>query len=298
MPAGLGMALVVGAAMLWGTTGTAQTFAPLSLSPYWVGYFRLLIASLFFILCIAVTIRPILRAELAALDWPAALLAGACMAAYNLTFFAGVKAASVAIGTALAVGSAPIWAGMMQLATGRQPSGGWWLGTLIAIVGGVWLIMGRGTGGAITPAGVALCLAAGVSYALYTLVNKRLVQRSDPRVVTLAVFSIGALVALPFTWGIAGGVRLSGSSWGVVLFLGVVSTGVAYLLFSWGLRGINGATGVSLALMEPVTAFVLAIVVVAERPLWFAYVGLALLLLGLALVIRAELRAAAARAAR
>jgi len=68
----------------------------------------------------------------------------------------------------------------------------------------------------------------------------------------------------------------------------VVTTGVAYLLFSHALRHISGATGVTLALGEPVTAFVLAIAVVHERPGVTAFAGLAAVLAGLALVVRAE----------
>ena len=37
--------MVLLAAMLWGTTGTAQSLAPAGLSPYWVGALRLAAAS-------------------------------------------------------------------------------------------------------------------------------------------------------------------------------------------------------------------------------------------------------------
>jgi DME family drug/metabolite transporter len=71
----------------------------------------------------------------------------------------------------------------------------------------------------------------------------------------------------------------------------VVATGVAYLLFSHALRHVSAATGVTLALAEPVTAFVLAVLVVGERPGWVAAVGGGLLVLaGLLVVVFAELR--------
>jgi DME family drug/metabolite transporter len=47
---------------------------------------------------------------------------------------------------------------------------------------------------------------------------------------------------------------------------------------------------VTLALAEPATAFVLAIVVVGERPQWGAFVGLSLLLSGLGFVLWTESR--------
>ena len=45
-----GVLLVLIAAMLWGTTGTAQSFAPAGMSPLWVGALRLVMAGLFFVL--------------------------------------------------------------------------------------------------------------------------------------------------------------------------------------------------------------------------------------------------------
>ena len=71
-------------------------------------------------------------------------------------------------------------------------------------------------------------------------------------------------------------------------YLGLVSTGIAYLLFSHALRHLSGATGVTLALAEPVAAFALAVVVVGERPGWAAFAGLGLVLMGLVLVVWTE----------
>ncbi|WP_368643172.1 DMT family transporter [Castellaniella ginsengisoli] len=286
-----GIALVLCAGMLWGATGTAQSFSNSALSPYWVGALRLGVAALFFLAYAGSTHGlPHLLRQLAALDWRRAAWAGACMAAYNLTFFAGVKATGVAVGTALAIGSGPIWAGLLQLAGGGRPGLGWWTGTLLAVGGGVLLVLGRGGDIQADPLGIVLCLASGLTYALYTLLNKRLVDRSAPAVTTLGVFLVGALLALPAAGFWAGPLQITVSGWLVVGFLGVASTGIAYLLFTTGLRSISAATGVSLALMEPVTAFLLALAVVGERPGVLAYVGLAALLAGLALVIRAETR--------
>ncbi|WP_345797623.1 DMT family transporter [Castellaniella sp. MT123] len=286
-----GILLVLGAGMLWGTTGTAQSFSDGTLSPYWVGALRLLVATLFFLIY-AGSINGLshLIRQLADLDWRRAIWAGACMAGYNLTFFAGVKITGVAVGTALTIGSGPIWAGLLQLAGGTRPGAGWWAGTLLAVAGGVLLVFGRGGDIQADPLGIALCLAAGLAYAVYAILNKRLVHRSAPAVTTLGVFFTGAVLALPAAWFGAGPLTITTAGWLVVGFLGIVATGAAYLLFSTGLRSISAASGVSLALMEPVTAFLLALIVVGERPAALAYAGLAALLAGLAIVIRAETR--------
>jgi DME family drug/metabolite transporter len=288
----LGVGMVLAAAVLWGTTGTAQSLAPAGLPAHWVGALRLAAAAVFFAAFVAWQ-RPRGRgfAALRGMPWRWVLLAGACMAAYNLTFFAGVKASGVAIGTAIAIGSGPIWAGMLQLAaSGRAPQAAWWTGTVLAVAGGVLMVL-QGSGELrATPAGVGLCLAAGLSYAAYALINKRLVGGFPPAAVTLAVFGCAALMAVPLAASWSGGFSTTPAGWAVVAYLGVVTTGVAYLLFSSALRHISGATGVTLALGEPVTAFALAILVVKEEPGPAAFAGLALVLAGLALVVRAEVK--------
>ena len=287
-----GIAMVAAAAALWGTTGTAQSFAHATLASTWIGALRLLVAGLFFAgwLRFVEPVRPT-RAALAALPWPGIVLAAACMSVYNLAFFAGVRASGVAVGTAIALGSGPMWAGVMQsLVRGAPPAPRWWAGTLLAVAGGVAMIVGRGALGAWSAGGIALCLLAGLSYATYALVNKTLVARAPAGVVTGAVFSLAALIALPIAWALSGPPGLASADFAIVAWLGVMSTGVAYLLFSHALRHISGATGVALALAEPCVAFALAVAIVGERPGWLAVGGLLGVLAGLGVVIRAELR--------
>lgn len=285
--------MVLAAAVCWGTTGTAQSLAPPTLPSVWVGALRLAVSALFFAAVLMATGGwPRLRRLPAA----AVIAAGVAMAAYNLAFFAGVRAAGIAVGTAIAIGSGPIWAGMLQAATGQRLPLRWWLGTALAVAGGV-LLVGGGDRAAqpVGVAGIALCLAAGLSYAVYALVNKRLVAEAGAGAATFGAFTLAALIALPAAWAAAGPASIGARDLAAALWLGVVATGVAYLLFSQGLHHVSAATGVTLALAEPVTAFVLAIGVVGERPGWVAAGGGALVLLGLVVVVAAELRPARPR---
>jgi DME family drug/metabolite transporter len=286
-----GVLMVLGAAILWGTTGTAQSFAPPQLSSYWVGTFRLVFAGMFFFVWAVLTERRSFAPRaLAALPWRGVATAAMCMTVYNLAFFAGVRASGVAVGTAIALGSGPMWAGALQaMASGRAPAASWWAGTLLATAGGALMIVGGNTVATFTAAGIGLCLLAGLSYAVYTLTTKKMVASASAGAVTGAVFVVAALLAMPVALALAGSPRLAGSDVAVVAWLGIMSTGFAYLLFSHALRRISGATGVALALGEPVTAFVLAILVVGERPGVAALVGLLTVLAGLGVVIRTEL---------
>jgi drug/metabolite transporter, DME family len=282
-----GVTLVLAAALLWGTTGTAQSFAPPTLASVWVGALRLVVAAAFFCAVLLVFDRRLSRG----LPWNGIAAAAACMTAYNLAFFAGVRASGVAVGTAIALGSGPLWAGLLQaLFLRRRPTRAWWAGTVVAVLGGAALVAGAGSKTALSAAGIGLCLAAGLSYAVYALVNQRLVVQAAPAPVTAAIFALAALLALPLAALLAGAPVLAPRDLLIVGWLGVMSTGVAYLLLSHALRHISGATAVALALAEPVTAFALAVVIVGERPAPLAFAGLAAVLAGLAVVVRAELR--------
>jgi len=288
-----GALMVLLAAMLWGTTGTAQSMAPAQLPAQWVGALRLAMSALFFLAYVLLTQpRPRLRDDLRRMPWRWVLLSGACVATYNLSFFAGVKASGVAIGTAIAIGSGPLWAGLLQwLLAGQAPRAVWWLGTLLAVAGGALMVLAGSGGVQLNAMGVGLCLVAGLSYAAYALVNQRLVRQAAPSTVTLLVFGTAALIAVPaaLLW-VGAPTAVSTGGWLVVGYLGLVATGLAYLLFSSALRHISAATGVTLALAEPLTAFVLAVLVVGEHPAAGAFAGLGLVLAGLAVVIWAEVR--------
>ena len=59
----------------------------------------------------------------------------------------------------------------------------------------------------VSVAGVSLCLVAGLSYAVYTLVSKHLVVHTPASTVTLSIFSCAALIAVPVAFAISATTR-------------------------------------------------------------------------------------------
>jgi len=297
----LGVILTLSAAFLWGTAGTAQSFVNGATSPYWIGAFRLIIACLFFHLLFFyrrqketnLPTEPLSHIDVSAssrtLYWSCIAITGFCMGIYNLTFFAGIKATGIAIGTATTIGSAPIWAGILQAITTRKaPAKLWWLGTLCATIGGVWMVLLQSSTWHIDISGLFICLMAGFCYALYTLVSKRLSAIAPPLMITKHTFSLAIFIAVPVAGLMAGMPTFSLTSVIVILYLGIFTTGVAYLLYAHALKHISAPTGVALSLIEPIVAFMLAIVVAHEAVNEWAIVGLFLILVGLWLVLRSE----------
>jgi len=272
---------VLFASVLWGTTGTAQAFAPGNAVPLSVGAVRLLVASLA-LLGLSALRRQDWRGQ--SLPLRPTLLAAAGVAGYQVCFFTGVSRTGVAIGTITAIGSAPVWTGALDwLVSRHRPSNRWLVSTLLAITG-AGLLVGAGSTIQIDTGGVILSLIAGLGYALYNLAAKNLLVGHPPDRVMAVVFTVGALFLLPilFVFDLSWLAQPAGAA--VALHLGVITTAVAYVLFARGLALIPVAVAVTLTLAEPLTAAALGVVVLGETLSAVALIGVGLLFAGLALL--------------
>lgn len=273
--------LVAAAATLWGTTGTAQALAPAAAQPMTVGTIRLVVGAL------ALLALATLRGEFASISnwrgWPprSTLLAAVSMAAYQLFFFAGVARTGVAVGTIVGIGSTPVAAGILGLLLrNERPNRRWALATVIAITGCALLIV-AGRSVRIDVLGIFLAIGAGVVYALYTLLSKDLLDTHPAGAVMSVTFLLGALLLSPILlFGDLSWLALPRGA-AVALHLGVVTVGIAYLLFAIGLSGVSVATAATLTLAEPLTAGILGIFVLNEQLTPLAALGIGLLFTGL-----------------
>lgn len=270
---------ILAAAVLFGSTGTAQALGPDAATPLGVGAVRILIGAAGLWACVG-GVGPSVRPHL---SW---LLVGAAgVAAYQPGFFTGTERLGVALGTIVALGSGPVFAGAVQWALGTRPTSTWGIATGLAVVGGGLLVFAGESGAEFSMVGLTGSLVAGLGYALYAVATKRLIERGvDSTAASAWQFSIGAVMLLPLmltqpmSWlGDPGGIAMA-------LHLGLACTTVAYVLYGWGLRSVEAATATTLTLAEPVTAAILAVVVLDERLRWFGWVGAGLVALGLALV--------------
>jgi len=276
--------LVLAAAMLWGTTGTAQTFAPAGSTPAQIGALRLALGGA--LLLAWALWRGELRFSKDAPRWPlwATLAAAASMAAYQLGFFAGVARAGVALGTMVGIGSSPILAGLIGfLVRGERPTRTWGFATALAIAGCA-LLLGSGGSLRVDVGGVLLAVGAGAAYALFTVVSKGLLERHPPEAVMAVSFCGGALLLSPLLLGADLGWLAQPSGWGVALHLGAVTVALAYSLFAHGLQRVPVATAATLTLAEPLTAGMLGVFLLGERLAPQAWLGVGLIFVGLGVI--------------
>ncbi|NUR87893.1 MAG: EamA family transporter, partial [Nonomuraea sp.] len=222
---------------------------------------------------------------------PLLLLAALAVAAYQLCFFAAVARTGVAIGTVVAIGSGPVFTGLLSwLLYGRRPGPRWAAATATAIAGCTALIAGGGAqAGAQVLPGVLLALLGGLLYAFYAVTAARAIDRgAESGAVMGVLFGGAALVMLPILLWRGVGWLADPRALLAVLYLGLASTALAYLLYGRGLRTTPVATAATLALAEPAVAALLGVFVLGEHLTPVSIGGLILLAISLAAVSMPE----------
>lgn len=273
--------MVLAGSVLWGTTGTAQHFAPVGASPLSIGAVRLAVGGT------ALTILALSKGAVKGKEiWmnPNTYISAASVAAYQLFFFAAVLKTGVAMGTVVAIGSAPVFAGLFSMVMGREkPDSKWIVATLVSIIGCILLITG-GQELTANVSGVLLALAAGAAYAGYTAFSKQLLDKYSTLAVTGVVFFIGAILLSPLLFVFDLSWLRSAQGIGVALHLGLLATAMAYVLFTYGLSGIPLHKAVTLSLTEPATASMLGVFLLKEQLSPVSWIGIALVFAGLIIV--------------
>jgi DME family drug/metabolite transporter len=269
------------AAVLFGTTGTAQALGP-DLQPLAVGAARIVVGAL-----LLGVVALLSGAPRGAVAKRAILLAGACVAVYQATFFAALADTGVAVGTVVAIGSAPAFAGLFARAFAGEPLRARWAAATALACAGVCLLVfgGGGAGGEASTLGVGLALISGAGYAGYAVATKRMLAAGgSPEAVMATVFGAGALLLLPVLAVVPAGGLLQPGGLALALYLGAIPTALAYVLFARGLERIGAGETATLTLAEPVTAAALGVIALGERPTVVTGLGAALVLSGLAVL--------------
>jgi drug/metabolite transporter, DME family len=273
--------LVLFAAICFATTGTSRALGPDSATSLGVAAIRFIIGAIALFAITALARKSLVTTvSLPLYIW---IIAGFGQAMYGATFFAAVHETGVAVGTVVALGSAPILTGILSAVLFRSlPSRTWMLATAIAIAG-MSLIVLSGNDTNVSAIGVLYALGAGLGYALFALASKRIVESGVASDVAMArVFGIAAVMLGPtlFFVNIDWVLTTGGISLG--LWLGIVTVALAYWAYASGLARLEPRETTMITLAEPVVATVLGALVLDERPAALAWMGIVVVIVALA----------------
>ncbi|MEU6372048.1 DMT family transporter [Streptomyces sp. NPDC046909] len=290
-PAGAaaGSLCVLLASFLWGTTGTAATFAP-GVGPLAIGAAAMGLGGLLQALLAA----PRIRREASALRARrgVVVLGALSVGAYPLAFYSSMHLAGVAAGTVVSIGSAPLASALIErVVDGRRLTRRWTTGAALGLTGTLLLCLAKtdsGTGTdspSTTVLGIALGLVAGVTYALYSWAAHRLISGGITSGAAMGtVFGLGGLLLLPVLIATGAPLLDSWSNAAVGAYMALVPMFLGYVLFGWGLAHVPASTATTLSLLEPAVAAVLAVLVVGERLPALGWTGVALVVACLAVL--------------
>lgn len=215
------------------------------------------------------------------------LLVSVSSLTFQLLFFFAVNDLGAAGSTLIALGLAPIALTVAQAVSARSvPTLRTLLIMAIALAGLAMVTTGglHSGSGHHPGRGLVEAAASALFYAASTAASSTLSQRLAPTTITFATSALGVLCLAPFLavqgWYVPSNAgNVAGTVW-----LGVVTTVLAYGCFYVGLRTVPGHIAMVVTLLEPATAVVLAALVLHER-LTATNVSGAVLLLGAVAVL-------------
>ncbi len=288
--AGYSLALTAGA--LWGTTG------PLSTKLYaagaaitGIGFWRVLVGGVGLALYAAIADRGMFR-----IDRRGLLLVGAgggaLVALFEVAYQFGIAGAGVA-GAAALLYTAPVLVALLAVPLLGEPLTPLRLGlAVVVMLGAALTVMGgshatgqsAGPTGASLAAGVAGGALAAVSYAGTTLLARWAVPRYGVLRVLLYEI-IGGTTILGIVLPLAGhapAMPLTTGAWAYLLALAVATVLLANFAFFGAVRRIEAAPTAVAATIEPVVGALLALVLLGQHLTGGGWLGLALVVVGVA----------------
>ena len=273
------LALIWGSGFLWIKLGIR------GLSPVEVTLARLVLGSAVLLIVVAIQHGSLPRTPMVWMHIAVAALFG--NAAPYLLFAVGEQ--HVASATAgMLNATTPLWTVVIALGTRHQRAitARQAAGLMIGFAGAVLIFSPWQTAAGLTSVGAVECLAAAGSYAVSFVYMDRFLARRGIGPVVLSACQLGAAsVLLAIALGITGAPapELDASVVASILILGLIGTGVAYVLNYQIIASVGATVAATVTYLLPGVAIVLGFLVLGEHVTLPDLAGIALILAGVAL---------------
>lgn len=196
--------------------------------------------------------------------------------------FIGTAATSASLGS-LITASSPSFIVLFSALGGERPTRRN-LGALAVALVGVTLIAGIDVPGGVSLIGIGALVAAALTWALYTVLGRRLARSVSLLATLYWGLLAGGIALLPLavpTWPDLS--QLSLGVWLGVVYLGAVAMALAFFLWNYGFAHLAPDTGAVFGLLQPVVGTALGALLLGERLTLLTALGGMLILAGAAL---------------
>lgn len=188
---------------------------------------------------------------------------GAVITVHWVTFFLSVKASTVAIAV-ITFSTFPLFLAFIEPALFGERIKIREILLAVAMLCGVFILSGGASFGDGTLRGIFFGMICSFSFAIFSLMNRKLVETYPGTVVSFFQQATATLLLLPVLFFERPAV--SAANLVLLALLGVVFTGLAHTLYISGLRSVSGRSAGMIAGLESVYGIVAAALLLAEYP--------------------------------
>ena len=297
LPVGRGLLYLIVAGAAWGTAGAAASlvYRTSDMGPVALSFWRC--AAGLILLLAARLLRPRARTTAAERLGRRAVRAGATglgLAVFQTAYFAAVSATGLAVATVVTLGAGPVLIALGARLTLGERLGRGGVTAVVGALAGLGVLVLGGGGATVRPWGVLLAIASAVGYSVMTLLTRWWGRDggADVSATTVSAFAVTSLCLLPFALseGLVPHTARPALLLGLLAYVAAVPTALAYALYFAGAAVVRSATVSVIMLLEPVSAAVLAVVLLGERLTAATLAGTALMLGSVAGLALAEAR--------
>ncbi|SES31777.1 DMT family transporter [Salipaludibacillus aurantiacus] len=269
----------------WGSAFIAGNFATQDLSPSAVAFFRFFFATLLLIPLMLWMDKGGRRPK--GKEWFLVCLLGLTgIALYNIAFFIAARDAPI-VKSSLFIASNPVLIAVLsglflkEKITGKNVIG------LVLALSGAFIIITEGNVRQLAEAGLApidlILLLAVVCWALYSVLGKVALQKYSAITSTTYAVGAGTIMLFPFAFMDTAPAQLQNASlltWGSILHMSIIVSVASFIMYYQGIKMIGAAKASIFINLMPLSAVILAMLLLGEPFLYVHMAGALLVLTG------------------
>jgi len=250
--------LILLAVIFWGTSFVATKTLLTEIKPVTIIILRLIIGSVLLTI-IALYTKRNFSLNFKSHSWIFIL---ALIAVFHLWIQVTGLQFTTAANTGWIIGTAPIFMAVMGLIFFKEKITLLSFGGIVLAIFGLLMLIGKGNITnieLIENKGDLLVLGSAFTWGVYSMVNKKISLTYSPLMTILYLFLMMAIIIIPFNLNnetISSVINLSTVGWVMVLFLGLLCSGIAYVIWAQALRDMESAKVGAFLYLEPlITVF-------------------------------------------